>query len=45
MTEMASHDDTESLLGIGRDRYVPVYKPRAMVLDHGAVDLRRALQR
>ena len=35
MTEMTSHDDTESLLGIGRDRYVPVYKPRAMVLDHG----------
>ncbi len=33
MTTM--HDDTESLLGIGRDRYVPVYKPRAMVLDHG----------
>ncbi len=32
---MAMHDDTESLLGIGRDRYVPVYRPRPMVLDHG----------
>ena len=35
MTDMTSHDDTEVLLGIGRERYVPVYKPRAMVLDHG----------
>ncbi len=30
-----AQDDTESLLGLGRARYVPVYKPRAMVLDHG----------
>ncbi|AXA83297.1 aspartate aminotransferase family protein [Lysobacter oculi] len=27
--------DTDALLAIGRDRYVPVYRQRAMVLDHG----------
>ena len=32
---MTTHDDTAALLEIGRERYVPVYKPRAMVLDHG----------
>ena len=26
---------TDALLAIGRDRYVPVYRQRAMVLDHG----------
>ncbi|SIQ65812.1 acetylornithine/succinylornithine family transaminase [Solilutibacter tolerans] len=32
---MTTHNDTASLLEIGRERYVPVYKPRPMVLDHG----------
>ena len=35
LVSMDRHDDTASLLEIGRERYVPVYKPRAMVLDHG----------
>lgn len=32
---MAAPGDTGALLAIGRDRYVPVYRQRAMVLDHG----------
>lgn len=32
---MAAPADTGALLAIGRDRYVPVYRQRAMVLDHG----------
>ena len=32
---MTTPNETEALLAIGRDRYVPVYRQRAMVLDHG----------
>ena len=35
LVSMDRQDDTASLLEIGRERYVPVYNPRAMVLDHG----------
>ncbi len=32
---MMMQDETDALLAIGRDRYLPIYRQRAMVLDRG----------
>ena len=33
--ETASDDDTARLLALGRDRYLPVYRPRELILERG----------